>query len=82
MQKRLLSESELTLTKTVEISLAIETAAKDASELKGSAQAGQENKLKWQKASKQYNSVQVTINSAIVAMARYKILKTANVRKQ
>jgi uncharacterized protein (UPF0333 family) len=45
----LLSESELTLTKTVEISLAMETAAKDASELQGSAQAGQVNKIKMAK---------------------------------
>ena len=60
----------------------METAAKDASDLQGSAQAGQVNKLKWQKANKQYNSVQVTINSAIVAMARDTILKTANLRKQ
>jgi hypothetical protein len=39
-------------------------------------------KLKWQKANKQYNSVQVTIHSSIVAMARDTILKTANLRKQ
>jgi hypothetical protein len=43
---------------------------------------GKSTKLKWQKANKQYNSVQVTINSAIVAMARDTILKTANLRKQ
>jgi hypothetical protein len=43
--KRLLSESELTLTNTVEISVAMETAAKDASDLQGSAQAGQVNKI-------------------------------------
>ena len=48
----------------------------------GSAQAGQVNKLKWQKANKQYNSVQVTINSAIVAMTRDTIIKAANLRKQ
>jgi hypothetical protein len=43
---------------------------------------GKSTKLKWQKASKQYNSVQVTINSVIVAMVRDTILKTANLRKQ
>ena len=35
IQKRLLSESELTLTKTVKIRVAMETAAKYASELQG-----------------------------------------------
>ena len=50
MQKRLLSESELTLTKVkLEISVAMETAAKDASELQDSAQAGQVNKIKMAK---------------------------------
>jgi hypothetical protein len=43
---------------------------------------GKSTQLKWQKANKQYNSVQVTINSAIVAMARDTILKTTNLRKQ
>jgi hypothetical protein len=43
---------------------------------------GKSTKLKWQKASKQYNSVQVTISSVIVAMVRDTILKTANLRKQ
>jgi hypothetical protein len=47
--KRLLSESELTLTNTVEISVAMETAAKDASDLQGSAQAGQVNTIKMAK---------------------------------
>jgi hypothetical protein len=46
IQKRLLSESELILTKTVEISVAMETAAKDASELQGSEQAEQVNTIK------------------------------------
>jgi hypothetical protein len=45
----LLAQSELTLTNTVEISVAMETAAKDASDLQGSAQAGQVNKIKMTK---------------------------------